>query len=77
MPLRSIGSSTPLVDQLAEPVVGADDDVGPVATGCGQAELLADLAEVELLHGDRDAVLLTERVGDPLHDVTARCRRSR
>ena len=68
----SSGSSTPLVDQLAEPVVGADDDVGPVAGRGGEAELLADLAELELLHGDGDAVLLGERRGDLLDDRLAR-----
>ena len=35
-------------DELAEPVVGADDDVRAVAGRRGEAELLADLAELEL-----------------------------
>ena len=59
-------------DELAEPVVGADDDVRALADGTAGDEVLADGAEVELLHGDGEVVLLAERVADLLDDRGAR-----
>ena len=40
-PLRSSGSTTPLLTSVPRPVVGADDDVGPVTAGRGEAVPLA------------------------------------
>ena len=48
--------------------MSADDDVGALAARCRQRQLLADLAELELLDGDDDAVLVGERLGDRLDD---------
>ena len=64
-------------DQLTEPVVGPDDDVRAVAVGGGQRQLFADVAELQLLDGDRDAVLLRERLGDRLDHGVCVCRRPR
>jgi hypothetical protein len=47
--------------------VGADDDVGALADRPARDEVLADAAEVELLDGDGEAVLLAEGVADLLH----------
>ena len=59
-------------NQFAEPVVSADDDVRSLAARRGERQLVADVAELQLLNGDHDAVLLGERLGDLLYDWSSR-----
>ena len=53
-------------DELAEPVVGAGDDVRAFTGGAGDAELVADLVEGNLDHLDVDAFQVAELGGDRL-----------